>query len=287
MTLLLTHVLVDMDRISSGVTSKVKGLMPSPASCLKRGGSTPSMVAGKKKQSIYWNGSSVQQILENPDYSGDMVKGRETTISVTNKARRERTEADFIVVKETHEAIISRDVFDTVQQLIESNRRRSPENPDVSSRPHQNVNLFTGVIFCEDCGRGLHYQRNCKGYICGRSHKHGNKACKKHRVREKALSRYLEDVITKSDYDDYVVNRDAELVKLLQDKGQIEASMSAALDSRKLDEVKAVVTSALAFEEVNKEVINRFIEKIVVARDSTVKLYYCFAGISKILELLA
>lgn len=231
-----------------------------------------------------------------------------------------------------------------MQQLIESNRRRSPENPDVSSRPHQNVNLFTGVIFCEDCGRGFHYQRNCKGYICGRSHKHGNKACTKHRVREKALigiiqedmqklaklfddqacynevktklvkartrvekelnaaaakienvkklkskalSKYLEDSITKSDYDDYVVNQDAELAKLLQEKGRIEASMSAALDSRKLDEVKAVVTSALAFEEVNREVINRFIEKIVVSKECTVKLYYRFAGTSKILELLA
>lgn len=304
---------------------------------------SPSMVAGKKNQSIYWNGSSVRQILENPHYTGDMVQGRETTISVTNKARRGKSETEFIVVKNTHEAIISHEVFDTVQQLIASNRRRSPDNPDVSSRPHQNVHLFTGVIFCEDCGRGFHFQKNCKGYICGRSHKHGDKACTKHRVREKALiaiiqqdlqklaklfddqacydqvkaklvktrsrfekelnsavarienvkklkskalSRYLEDAINKSDYDDYIANQDAELTKLLQEKERIEASMLATMDSRKLDEVKAVVASALAFEEINREVINRFIEKIVVSKDSTVKLYYRFVGTSKILELL-
>jgi hypothetical protein len=87
------------------------------------------MVAGKKRQSIYWNGSSVRQILENPHYTGDMVQGRETTISVTYKARREKSETEFIVVKNTHESIISHEVFETVQQLIASNRRRYPIIP--------------------------------------------------------------------------------------------------------------------------------------------------------------
>jgi site-specific DNA recombinase len=83
------------------------------------------MAAGKKKQTIYWNGSSVRKILENPHYTGDLVQGRETTISVTNTVRKENSE--FIVVKNTHEAIIPRDFFDTVQQLIEANRKKSPD----------------------------------------------------------------------------------------------------------------------------------------------------------------
>jgi site-specific DNA recombinase len=106
------------------------------------------------------------------------------------------------------------------------------------------------------------------------------------KLKSKALSKYLEDAITKADYNDYIANQDAELAKLFQEKERIEASMSAALDSKKLDEVKALVASALAFEEIDREVINRFIEKIVVAKDRTVKLYYHFAGTSKILELL-
>lgn len=304
---------------------------------------TPSMAARKKVQSIYWNGSSVRQILENPHYTGDLVQGRETTISVTNNARREQPETKFNVVKNTHEAIISHEVFNTVKQLIATNRRRSPDNPEVSSRPHQNIHLFTGVIFCEDCGRGFHYQKNCKGYICGRSHKHGDKACTKHRVREKvlinviqedllklsklfddqicynevkakllkartrlekehssvvikientkklknrALSKYLEDAISKSTYDDYIANQDAVLAKLSQEKEMIEASISATIDSRNLNEMKTVVASALAFAEIDREIINRFIEKIVVSKDCTIKLYYRFAGTSKILELL-
>jgi DNA invertase Pin-like site-specific DNA recombinase len=304
---------------------------------------TPSMVAGKKKQSELWNGSSVRNILENPHYTGDLVQGRQTTASVTSYERKEKEKSEYIVVKGKHEAIVSHELFDNVQQLIESNRRQAVDNPEVKSRPHQNVNLFTGVIFCEDCNSGFHYQKNCKGYICGRSHKHGDKACEKHRVREKelvaiiqedlqklarlfndqacynevksklvkskarlerelksvtakiedtkrlkskALSKYLDDVISKSDYDDYVAQQDEGLTKLVQEQERLYATLVEVMDSRKLDEVKSAVAQALSFSEINREIINRFIEKIVVTKSIQVKLYYRFAGTSKILSEL-
>ncbi|GMA58082.1 hypothetical protein GCM10025858_25850 [Alicyclobacillus sacchari] len=272
-----------------------------------------------------------------------MVQGRESTISVTNKARRTRDENELIVVEATHEPIIASDVFETVQQLIAFNRRRSFTYSEVSSRPHQNVHLFTGIIFCADCGSGFHYKRNSRGYICGRSDKHGEKACSKHRVREnelvelirsdlqrlaglfddtsyyddvrqkfiksrtklekelqscqakidrinnlkrKALSKYLEEEITKAQYDDYIAGQDVEIRKLQVNKGKIEAAMSTVLDSSALESVREIVASALEFKEISREVINRFIEKIEVKEDGTVRLYYRFAGTSKILNEL-
>ena len=306
---------------------------------------TPSMIAGKKNSTMYWHGSSVRKILENPHYVGDLVQGRQTTISVTNTSRRDMPKTEFIIVKNTHEPIISREVFEAVQQLIAFNRKKSINNPEVCSRPHQNVHLFTGVIFCPDCGSGFHYKRNGKCYICGRSDKLGEKACSKHRIREealvaiiradlqklskllddqsfyntvrerfvkaraklekelkactgkienikklksKALSKYLEEAISKSDYDDYIATQDAELKKLLHNKEKLEAAISASIDAKTLEKLKAIVTSALEFREINREVINRFIEKIEVTADGTVKLYYRFAGTSEILnELMA
>ncbi|MFC5530481.1 recombinase family protein [Cohnella yongneupensis] len=306
---------------------------------------TSSMLANKKKQTIYWHGSSVRKILENPHYTGDMVQGRQSTISVTNKSRKNKPETEFIVVKNTHEPIISRDVFESVQQLIAFNRKKSVSNPDVCSRPHQNVHLFTGVIFCPDCGSGFHYKRNGACYICGLSDKLGDKACSKHRIKEdtlisiirgdlqklskllddqsfynavrdrfikakvklekelkacavkienirklksKALSKYLEEAITKADYDDYIAAQDEEIEKLLHNKEKLEAALTTSVDASVLDKIKGIVVSALEFKEINREVISRFIEKIEVTADGTVKLYYRFAGTSKILnELLA
>lgn len=97
---------------------------------------TPSMVAGKKKQSELWNGSSVRNILENPHYTGDLVQGRQTTASVTSYERKEKEKSEYIVVKGKHEAIVSHELFDNIQQLIESNRRQAVDNPEVKSRPH-------------------------------------------------------------------------------------------------------------------------------------------------------
>ncbi|PAD76495.1 hypothetical protein CHH67_12105 [Paenibacillus campinasensis] len=304
---------------------------------------TPSMIAGKKNQTIYWHGSSVRKILENPHYTGDMVQGRQSTISVTNKSRKEKPKTEFIVVKNTHESIISGEVFESVQQLIAFNRKKSIDNPDVCSRPHQNVHLFTGVIFCPDCGSGFHYKRNGACYICGRSDKLGDKACSKHRIREdalvaiirwdlqrlskllddqsfyntvkdkfvkaksklekelkacagkieniknlksKALSKYLEESITKSDYDDYIAAQDAEIQKLLHNKEKLDSAISASVDVDVLGKIKGIVASSLEFQEINREVINRFIEKIEVTADGNVKLYYRFAGTSKILNEL-
>jgi site-specific DNA recombinase len=46
---------------------------------------TPAEVAGKKNAGDKWNDSTIKLILTNPHYVGDLVQGRTTTISVTNK----------------------------------------------------------------------------------------------------------------------------------------------------------------------------------------------------------
>lgn len=106
------------------------------------------------------------------------------------------------------------------------------------------------------------------------------------RLKSKALSKYLEDAISKSDYDDYVAQQDEGLTKLVQEQERLNVSLVEVMDSRKLDEVKSAVAQALSFSEINREIINRFIEKIVVTKSIQVKLYYRFAGTSKIISEL-
>ncbi|MCZ8516020.1 hypothetical protein O9H85_27185 [Paenibacillus filicis] len=108
------------------------------------------------------------------------------------------------------------------------------------------------------------------------------------KLKSKALSRYLEDEISKEEYNNFIAIQDAEIQKLTQNKEKLMAAISTSVDSNVLDKIKGIVSSALEFKEINRELINRFIEKIEVKADGTVKLYYRFAGTSKILnELLA
>ncbi|MBY6088210.1 recombinase family protein [Priestia flexa] len=144
----------------------------------EEGFATPAQIAGKKNASDKWHGSTVRKILENPHYTGDLVQGRTTTRSVTNKNRDQVDSEKFIIVPNTHEAIISKNDFEAVQQLMKSRKR---------TRPQAEMHLFTNTAFCADCGRGMHYKKNCKGYMCGNYNKHGIKACTDHLIREADL----------------------------------------------------------------------------------------------------
>lgn len=139
---------------------------------------TPGQVANKADASDKWHGGSVRTILENPHYTGDLVQGRSTTISVTSNRRTHKSKEDYIIIKNAHEPIISKNDFEAVQQLIKSRKK---------IRPHQNIHLFTNLLFCHDCGHGMHFKKNRKGYICGSFNRHGLKACSSHIVREKEL----------------------------------------------------------------------------------------------------
>ena len=71
-----------------------------------------------------WTASSVNKILRNPVYKGDMAQGRTTKISFKSNAVRENPKESWIVAENTHEPIVSRWVFDTVQEIRKGRRCR-------------------------------------------------------------------------------------------------------------------------------------------------------------------
>lgn len=140
---------------------------------------TPSMVANKKNQSDKWHGSSIRLILSNETYIGNLIQCKETSTSVTSTKRRKVKEENIVRVENCHEAIIDKERFNTVQKLLVE---RSVK------KAHQKVHLFTSILFCADCGKGMHFKKNRKGYVCGSFNHHGKKACSDHIVRESALT---------------------------------------------------------------------------------------------------
>nr|WP_278430032.1 recombinase family protein [Brevibacillus laterosporus] len=68
----------------------------------REGCPTPAQVVGKKNAGLYWQGTSVKKILTNPHYVGDLVQGRQTTVSVTSKVREEIPRERQIVTENAH-----------------------------------------------------------------------------------------------------------------------------------------------------------------------------------------
>ncbi|MEK4735128.1 MULTISPECIES: recombinase family protein [Bacillus] len=140
---------------------------------------TPSQINGKLNANDKWQGSTIRLILTNPNYTGDLVQGRSTTKSVTSKVREFLHKEQYIIVPNTHEAIISKEDFEAVQLLIESRKR---------IRPQSEAHLFTNTLYCHECGKGMHFKNTRKGYVCGSFNRHGKKACTPHFIKESELT---------------------------------------------------------------------------------------------------
>lgn len=136
-----------------------------------------------------WSAGTVIRILKNPIYTGVLVQGKETTPSYKVHKRITKDESEWTVIEDSHEAIISKIDFDSVQKVLKCDTRRSPDG--------KAVQLFSGMIFCGDCGASMVRKTVPAGekkyvyYVCS-AHKQ-DKSCSPHRMRDTALEEIVLD----------------------------------------------------------------------------------------------
>ena len=130
-----------------------------------------------------WTAVAVGRILKNEIYIGVLVQGKTSTPN--HKVRRVVAvpESEWVRIKNNHDAIISPDVFSSVQQILKQDIRIAPQR--------ETAYLLSGLLFCGDCGKNL--IRNCVKqngreygyYMCVRSRM--EKSCTSHRIRDVKL----------------------------------------------------------------------------------------------------
>lgn len=134
-----------------------------------------------------WSSSTVKRILTNEMYLGHLVQGKTQKINYKLKKSVEKPKEEWIKVENTHEPIISQDNFLIVQNLLKVDSRVSPVTEKSS--------LFTGLLFCGDCGEQMirrvnRYKDTQKVYyIC--STKNRSEGCTRHSVEEEKLKELL------------------------------------------------------------------------------------------------
>ena len=80
----------------------------------------------KNTNAALWSSPTVYQILHDQIYIGNMVQGKHKKISYKSKKTIWLPKSQWIVVENTHEAIIEREMFETVQRMMQE-RTRSGE----------------------------------------------------------------------------------------------------------------------------------------------------------------
>ena len=93
-----------------------------------------------------WHTYSVQRILSNQIYIGNTVQGRQEKVSYKSSKQRQKPPSEWDIVENTHEAIISRKVWDKAQKL-----RKEKLKSGKTGKP----NVLAGKVRCLNCGGSM------------------------------------------------------------------------------------------------------------------------------------
>ena len=159
----------------------------------------PTAYKGKVKEGsvaernpYLWSAQTVSQILSKQEYCGDTVNFRYRKKGLCSKIIVKNSPEDIKIFEDTHEAIISRELFGKVQQIRSKKRRRAAIEKPV---------LFE-EIYCSDCGSRMLIIRSRNyhpaSYVCSTYRKAlvvKEHSCTSHYISEKVLAKIVLELI--------------------------------------------------------------------------------------------
>ncbi len=154
-----------------------KVLNPTAVKDLRRG-KTP------RKEPCRWNNNTVRMILRHKEYAGYTVSFKTFSKSYKLKKRLPNSPENMLEIPDTQEAIVPLTQWERVQELLDKKRR--------PAKRLERQGLFSGLVFCADCGSRLYFHDSPKGtlnrasYYCGK-YSVGRGECTAHYVREAVL----------------------------------------------------------------------------------------------------
>ena len=210
-----------------------------------------------------WTCDVVKQILRNPTYLGHLVQLRTTNISYKNKKQIKRPDEEKVIVYNTHEPIISQELWDKVKEIERSVSQGK-------SQGNQIVHPLSGLMYCEDCGNKMHIgwnntRHSRKGpriyrqanYNCGGFKVFGTRVCTSHMIKfEDIESIVLQDIKAKANFVNF--NEEQARKEFLQ-RQENQQKDNLMLDTKtlqdktkRIDEVTKLIRSTYEDKVLNK-----------------------------------
>lgn len=180
-----------------------------------------------------WDDSVLKDMLINPVYMGCMASQKNYRFKIGTIG--EKKPEDWIIVEGTHEAIVTAEEFESVQQKLKARQR---------PRDDGNFSLFAGLIKCGECGKALTIRKpNAKQpkdiYACWTYNRYSKHHCTQHRIEydvlyDMVLSKIQECAAAALADDEEVLDQLSESFRSEQE-GQLQAiSRQVAKDTERL-----------------------------------------------------
>ena len=141
----------------------------------------------------FWKKDTINNILSNINYTGDMLLQKFYSESyLTKKRKKNKGELNQYLVENDHEPIISKEVFCKVQEL----RLKRAEYFKLDGR-NQTKNLFAGLIKCGVCESSYIHKttKYTKKWICSTYNHQGKKYCASKAVPDDELRKLADEVV--------------------------------------------------------------------------------------------
>lgn len=137
----------------------------------------------------HWTYQTIHQILNNRTYLGHLIQNRVNTLSYKDKKKKMLPKAQWIIVENTHEPIIEKEIFERAQELQKVRTK--------SVATDKEEGLFSGLLFCADCRHTMARKYNRRGnheftgYMCSTYKRYGKQFCDNHNVDNVELEKAI------------------------------------------------------------------------------------------------
>ncbi len=190
-----------------------------------------------------WNQRTIIGILENRQYTGCTVNFITTTVSYKVHKKVQRPQEERQIIPNTQEAIISEEEWLRVQEIRNNRVRRTATGK---------IGLFSGLIYCYDCGAKLSFcaakslKTEHEHYRCS-AYKGGTGECQVHYIREIVLKQIVLKAI--QDLSSFVQEFEPVFLYLLaknntyaQKKELANLKSSINTDKKRIEEIDCVIS---------------------------------------------
>ncbi len=124
-----------------------------------------------------WDKSAVERILKSITYTGGLVQGRTSLTARKEENRVRRPKEEWVRKENTHEAIISQELYGQAQEI----HRRIQERTRSHNHPTKGCpigeNIFDKVLYCGVCSRKMTRHSYVKDYGDGSRERKGGYFC--------------------------------------------------------------------------------------------------------------
>ena len=199
-----------------------------------------------------WSTVTIYNIISNQEYLGHLICNKNTSKSYKSKKMYKVPENEWIITRNTHEAIIDEELFKRANEIFYRVKKRPKKDGQ--------RNMFSGLLRCSDCGKALSLYSSDKkwdSFCCVTYRSFGKSYCSAHYIRYEVLYDFvLKDI--QRQIKAVLKNKD-EFIKELLNKSMFE-------DGKTKSQIeKEIKKNEFRLEELQK-ITKRMYEDMVLGR---------------------